>query len=218
MSSSKGTTFTVRLAPPVLWGDSQDTVWQVINGGPGNYYIKPNNFDTNGTIQKFYWNASPGLTGADSTSADSEMYNFNSALINTGFPYYVYGRDSDGLLRGNVSGNPFVVFADSVPPTPVVAFSINASGGIINWRGKDTKDGNQTQYEILFIKATTDPVEPTNIISAYKAGANYSAATVGGFDFSYTVATQGPGEYHCQVIAKDARGSIAKSTVAIQVY
>jgi hypothetical protein len=174
------------------------------------------NQDTNGTLQRFYWSEDGSFdsTTAIKTADSNRTRTFSQLELLGGIPTWVYGRDDDGLLRG---GN-FVVYADSAPPAPVVTFSISAGGGVINWRGKDGKDGNQTKYEILLKKGTTDPVEPTDIISQYNAGANYAAATVGGFDFSYSFITQGSGEYHCQVIAKDARGTISKSTVVISAY
>jgi hypothetical protein len=221
MSSSKDTAILVRLAPPVLWGDKpgtpNDTTFVIINNGAGaNYKIHINSKDTNGVIQKYIWNFTNTIdSSAQFVTPDSQYTKlFTSLEINQAQNIWIYGRDDDGLLRGN----KFVLFADSAPPAPVVTFSISAGGGVINWRGKDVKDGNQTKYEILLKKGTTDPVEPTDIISQYNAGANYAAATVGGFDFSYSFITQGSGEYHCQVIAKDARGTISKSTVVISAY
>jgi hypothetical protein len=219
MSSSKDTTITVRLAPPVLWGDNptKDTVWTIINNGYGiNYNVHINSYDTNGTIGRYYWSEAGSFDSTTATKTNDSLYSRLIGIndVNHAFPIWIYGRDDDGLVRGR----QFIAFADSAPPAPVVTFSISAGGGIINWRGKDTKDGNQTQYEILLKKGTTDPVEPTNIISQYNAGSNYSAATVGGFDFSYSFITQGTGEYHCQVIAKDARGTISRSTVVISAY
>jgi len=215
----------------VLWGDTTgtpfDTVWTVINNGvPASYKIHIKSYDTNGVNFKpvrYYWQdasvafdstiTDPAIDKAK-TNIDSTTWPFRSGEANKGKALWIYGRDDDGLLRGG----EFVIFADSAPPAPVVTFSIGSAGGVINWRGKDAKDGNQTKYEILLKKGTIDPVEPADIISQYNAGANYSAATVGGFDFSYSFITQGTGEYHCQVIAKDARGTISKSTVVISAY
>jgi hypothetical protein len=219
MSSSKDTAILVRLAPPVLWGDNptKDTVWTIINNGYGiNYKVHVNSYDTNGTINRYYWSEAGSFDSTTATKTNDSLYSRLIGIndVNHAFPIWIYGRDNDGLVRGR----QFIAFADSAPPAPVVTFSISAGGGIINWRGKDAKDGNLTQYEILLKKGTTDPVEPTNIISQYNAGVNYAAATVGGFDFSYSFITQGTGEYHCQVIAKDARGTISKSTVVISAY
>jgi len=218
MSSSKDTTILVRLAPPVLWGDAAaptgDTTWVIINNGAGRPYpVHINHFDTNGTIVNYYWNEA-GATLGRMTTTDTIMRSFSQAEMQYPLPIWIYGRDNDSLTRGG----KFIMFADSAPPAPVVTFSISSAGGVINWRGKDGKDGNQTKYEILLKKGTTDPVEPTDIISQYNAGSNYAAATVGGFDFSYSFITQGTGEYHCQVIAKDARGTISRSTVVISAY
>jgi hypothetical protein len=221
MSSSKDTLITVRLGAPVLWGDKpgtpNDTTFVIINNGAGtSYKIHINSKDTNGVIQKYIWNFTSTIdSSAQFVTPDSQYTKlFTSLEINQAQNVWIYGRDDDGLLRGN----KFVLFADSAPQAPTVTFSISAAGGVINWRGKDGKDGNQTQYEILLKKGTTVPVEPTDIISQYNAGSNYSAATVGGFDFSYSFITQGAGEYHCQVIAKDARGTISRSTVVISAY
>jgi hypothetical protein len=220
--SKKDTVVNVRLGAPVLWGDNpaKDTIWVVVNNGPGvNYNVHVNSLDTNGKILQYYWSEE---TAFDSNSVNihkttDSLYtrSFSATEIRyPGFPMWIYGRDNDGLVRGR----QFTVFADSAPPVPVVTFAISSSGGVINWRGKDSKDSNQTQYEVLLKKGTTDPVEPTDVISQFKAGASYSAATIGGFDFSYSLPTQGSGEYHCQVIAKDARGSVSKSLVTIQAY
>jgi hypothetical protein len=202
-----------------LWGDNptKDTVWTVINNGYGiNYNIHINSFDTNGTISRYYWSEAGSFDSVAATKTNDSLYSRLIGIndVNHAFPIWIYGRDDDGLVRGR----QFIAFADSAPPTPSVTFSISAAGGLINWRGKDGKDGNQTQYEILLKKGTTDPVEPTDIISQYTAGSNYAAATVGTFDFSFSFPTQGTGEYHCQVIAKDARGTISRSTVAISAY
>jgi hypothetical protein len=230
--NTKDTVVTVRLGRPVLWADKIDTLWTVVDSGwDRSYSIHINSFDTNGVNQKpirYYWQGSGqpfDSSQADQpaifrkTNTDTVMWPFpNLGTSNQSRTLWIAGRDDDNLLGGRISGTPFVIFADSAPPAPVVTFAINSSGGVINWRGKDAKDSNQTQYEILVKKGTTDPVEPTDVISQYKAGANYSAATIGGFDFSFSLPTQGSGEYHCLVIAKDARGSVSKSLVAVQAY
>jgi hypothetical protein len=217
MSSSKDTTILVRLAPPVLWGDNptKDTVWTIINNGYGiNYNVHVNSYDTNGTINRYYWSEAGSFDSTTATKTNDSHYSRLIGIndVNKGFPIWIYGRDDDQLMRGR----QFVAFADSAPPTPDIV-AANGDGGIkIMWSGKDTKDGTATLYQIL-LKQGASPTA-TDILQAFKAGSTYSAGDAGyNFKLAFTSGTSGL-TYKYKVIAKDARGTISNSVEGSFIY
>ena len=207
-SDSVNVTFTVRLAPPVLWGDgsNKDTLWVPITNGVGTshpYTMTIHNQDTNGTIQRFYWSEDGSFdsTTAIKTADSNRTRTFSQLELLGGIPTWVYGRDDDGLVRG---GN-FIVYADSAPPAPVTTVDKPTGQIKIGWIGKDVKDGNGTMYKIL-LKQGSAP-SSTDVLIDFTSGTSLSPG-LNGYDFSYTfIPSGGNGTYYYQVIAKDARGS-----------
>jgi hypothetical protein len=205
---------TVRLGRPVLWGDSDDTTWVIVDSGSGrNYSIHINSLDTNGTIGRYYWHEEAvfDTTSGSCVKTDDST---RTRLISQAEMHYpllswIYGRDDDGLL----GGKQFVVYADSVPPAPTVTDQVAHPNVMISWSGMDAKDSAETQYKILCDK--NNP--PQEVISDFKAGKEYEDG--GAFDFSFTFEpNQGSGVYYYQIIAKDARNSQNISSVALFNY
>jgi len=141
-------------------------------------------------------------------------------LINTGLvvnqarPIQMWAKDDDSIRSERVR---FWVFPDSAPTTTTTTTS-DAVAGVrkIFWRGKDVKDVDDTQYKIV-IKfgnaAVTDEDEndPVYVVEDFKSGRDYDSG--GSWDFSYTYTpTNGTGDYHYRIVAKDARGSTNRTT------
>lgn len=217
-SDSKDTTIFVRLGAPVLSGDKGDTLWAVVDNGPGiNYNLHVNSKDTNGTIVRYYWDErgtfdSTTLT-ADRKTADSVFSRTIGVLeVNNGFPMWIYARDDDGILNGK----QFVMYSDSAPPAPLLVAPANqavVSGDVtFTWKNMDKHDGTGTRYKIMYKKGTTAEVAVGNM--EFTAGTN-SAITYSAVDgtFSYTASGLPTGTLSWRVIAKDNRGSESTSGV-----
>jgi hypothetical protein len=214
---TKTVDLNVRLGAPVLWGDSGDTLWVVIDRGAGiDYHIHVNNYDTNGVIQKFFWNESgEGIGGADSTTVDSFPRRIGVNDVNHIIPMWIYGRDDDGLVGGNVTGNGFVVFADSAPPAASIVSPTNSVPFIghvddsvtLTWYGLDTHDSLQTQFQISIVS----PSAQETVVQPYQAASSFSHALAGGHEeitFTYKH-TYGTGVFDWKVKSLDARGSLS---------
>ncbi|MDD5672587.1 MAG: hypothetical protein PHC61_00365 [Chitinivibrionales bacterium] len=206
LSARKDSSVTVRKAAPVLWGDAGDTLWTIINNGYANYYYRPDHFDTNGVIQTYYF----GLTNDTGAAIykgplDSASITIDNNNVNKGSIRYIFGKDDDGFLRGNKSGNVFVVFADSAPVVPSLG-SVTISGDSVKfvWQNSDFKDGDSTQFQILF--DTNNP--PTTIIK------NFGTCRKTGANFYYWYHPTAAGTYRYKVISKDARGTTSTSSVS----
>jgi hypothetical protein len=202
----------VKLGAPVVWGDSGDTLWVVVDkgysGANANYYAKVNALDTNGTVQKYYWSNNEWPDSGTVTSVDSLLYSVTELNLNKAQKQYIYARDDDGLI----SGGRFVVFADSAPPIPDVFASVQGDSITIYWKGKDVKDGDQTRYMVLLHQgAEPDSSVGGDVLSGFKSG--YAKDDESGYDFMYRfkIPTSSPKKlYKYQVWARDSRGSVTK--------
>ncbi|MDD5672574.1 MAG: hypothetical protein PHC61_00300 [Chitinivibrionales bacterium] len=187
--------------------------WTIINNGYANYYYRPDHFDTNGIIQTYYF----GLTNDTGAAIykgplDSASITIDNNNINKGSIRYVFGKDDDGFLRGNKSGNAFVVFADSAPPAPSVTFTQPGAGIVLlKWKNMDVKDDSATQYAIV-LGTTANTLTDTLITFTPGKDAAFGKAS-GWFtkqfnpqiDKGYTT------DFYFMVISKDARGTKSKS-------
>jgi PKD repeat protein len=214
-SVSKDTAITVRLGAPVLWGDNpaKDTIWVKVNNDYGNYYYKPQYADTNGTIDTFYFGLNSNINQATKSTVDSALIPVDLNNINKGSLRYIWVKDNDGIIRGR----QITVFADSIPPAPQATYSSDGSQKIM-WSGKDAVDGDATQFKILVKKGTsidsTEENNPAYIVQDFKAGSLYTVELNSKYSFIYTP-TNGFGDYYYMVIARDARGSINRSSRAL---
>jgi hypothetical protein len=176
----------------------------VINNGVGvNYKIHINSRDTNGTIQKYIWNFNSTIdSSAQFVTTDSQYTKiFTQIEMNQAQNIWIYGRDDDGLLRGG----EFVFFADSAPPEPSLG-SPGISGDSVQfvWQNADAKDGDSTQFQILF--DTSNP--PTTVVKPFG-----TCKKLGGL-FYYWYHPAASGIYRFKVIARDARGTTSPSQVS----
>jgi hypothetical protein len=202
------------MAAPVLWGDAtgtpNDTMFVVINNGPNYYKLHTNAFDTNGTIVSYYWNDQQGWQ--DSASSDSShAYQFRVGDINHALALpFVFGvRDDDQILRQK----NFVVFADSVPPAPLVATSQPGLPNIkVQWQGMDVKDDSLTQYAIVLGTSSTTL---NDTLVNYTPGNNSIFGKSAGW-FTYQFNPNNPartpqyaGNFYLRVLSRDARGSVS---------
>jgi hypothetical protein len=220
MSSSKDTTLTVRLAPPVLWGDTTgtpfDTTFVVINNGAGvSYNLHIHAYDTNGVNFKpvrYYWSEESSF---DSTSVNTVKTNdtarsrtIGTLEINHGWTSWIYARDDDGLVRGR----QFTIFADSAPPAPTFfTFAQSSDSVILKWTAvQDAHDGLKTQVQIYIAQGTTStPSTPLFTGSLPTLGdSRFGSENVGGiqcYTYKFKCSFSGAGRW--SVMLQDARGS-----------
>lgn len=214
-SQQKDTLITVRLAPPKLTGDSGDTLWVVIDSVTGTTYtIEVHAADTNGTILCYYWQETPSFDSSVSSCVKTDINSrervFSQNDMHAPIKMWIKACDDDGV----VGGKQFVIYADSVPPAPSVTHSVGTQKVKISWSGKDTKDKDNTQYQVVVKYGTAispgDENNPDYIASAFRPGTEYeSGGPEDDFSFTYTP-SNGSGKYYYLVIARDARGSISK--------
>ena len=222
LSAEKDTTIMVRKAAPVLWGDSVDTLWVVVNNGtPNSYPLHINSYDTNGVNQKpirYYWqdavspfdsNSTNPALDKEKTTIDSTTWPIRSGEANKGKTLWIYGLDDDGFLRGG----QFVVFADSAPCAISSTSDPVAGGRKISWSGLDKKDSLATQFRIL-VKKGSQPDTSDNspdIAKDWTAGSdpsfNYTPANLKPFSWIYTPPTGPQATYYYQIISRDPRGT-----------
>src|SRR5690554_715546 len=147
LSAVKDTVFTVRKGAPEVWGDSDDTLWVVVDDGYTRsgveYYVKINAYDTNGTIINYYFANTPWPDSGTVSSINSIEHEVNSLNLHNGMTKYIHARDDDGFLRGG----EFVVFPDSAPGEIVASYSDQHNR--FQWSGMDKKDSLDTEYRIL---------------------------------------------------------------------
>jgi hypothetical protein len=193
---------TIRLGAPVLWGDSDDTLWLIVDNGYGDYYYKPNYADTNGVIDTFYFGANSSISQATAKyRIDSAAIDINENTVNKGTSRYIWVKDDDGLVRGG----RFVVFADSAPPTPSLgSHTISHDSVKFVWENADYKDGDSTKFKILF--DTNNP--PTTVVK------DFGTCKKVGTEFYFWYHPSVSGKYRYKVIAKDARNSESPSVVS----
>ena len=205
---------TVHLGAPHVWNPG-DTMFVVTPDGGGNDTLRISHYDTNGTIQTFYW-AMNSVTGLDTAHAyskgpaDTLVYNITPTGLNAAFQMAVFGKDDDG----NVGGDTFWLFPDAPPPVPEIlnpALGDITNGLTLRWQNQDAKDGTATQFQILISYTSADP---STVLSAYKPGTQY---TISGSEYRFTFKPTS-GTFKIQVIAKDARGSTTASDIAAYSY
>jgi hypothetical protein len=207
--------FTVRLAPPVLWGDgsNKDTLWVPITNGVGTshpYTMTIHNQDTNGTIQRFYWSEDGSFdsTTAIKTADSNRTRTFSQLELLGGIPTWVYGRDDDGLVRGG----DFIVYADSAPPAPTFFNQGTSTDSVVfKWEKKqDTHDGLKTKLQIYISQGTTSTPSTPLFSSTLPTldDPRIGSETVGGipcFTYKFKCPFSGAGRW--SVMLQDARGS-----------
>jgi hypothetical protein len=213
-SASKDTAITVRLGAPLIYaqGLTKDTIWVPVDSGVGRSYpIRILHSDTNGMITNFFWNEA-GPTLGRMTATDTIMRNIGLNDINASFPMWIYGRDDDGLTRGG----RFMVFADSAPPNITVYALPNADSITIYWSGKDTRDGNQTEYLILLRENTNpDTSRAEDILSNWKTGHRVSDDISYDFMYRFKMVDNVPNKvFRYRVLARDKRLAISQSDIA----
>jgi hypothetical protein len=104
----------------------------------------------------------------------------------------------------------------------VVAATYPANDSItIYWKGKDTRDGDGTQYRVLVHEGSEpDPARTEDVLSDWRNGYRVSDKPVI-YDFMYRfkIPPNNPEKiYYYQVHARDARGSVGKSVIPTFSY
>ena len=155
------------------------------------------------------------------TNIDSSSWSFGQSKMNRGTPFIIYTLDDDGLLRGNSNkdslGNPkkFVVFADSAPKKPDVAYS-QPGGGLVQlkWKNLDVKDDSLTQFAITL---GTSDIGCNDTLISWTAANNATFQKSGGwmtYTFNPNDLARTPHyatDFYFMVIARDARGTKSRS-------
>jgi hypothetical protein len=169
--------------------------------------------DSNGTIPNYYWDYyGPNFDTLDGgiikNSTPFDTLQVLPPSMNNAMKMAVFGKDDDG----NVAGDTFWLFPDAPPPAPTLHDAETVDSVTIYWKGKDVKDGDQTQYRVLVHNNNEpDSAIPADILSNWKSG--YLASDLSQYDymFKFKVA-HSANLYYYQVHARDARGSITSST------
>ena len=221
--STRALSVLVRLGRPMVkegtnsdsiqWvrGAVYDTMFYVYKGS-GNTWVIVDTSDTNGFMQRFDWDR--GNDGSwDYTTTQPALYQFFN--LNAASLVSVRGKDDDSV---NSNKLPFYVFPDEPPPVPTVTSDPITGGRKISWSGKDAKDGNSTQYKIIALKSPdgnpVTPSETADIVQDWQAGSLFASGSPYD-DFSFTFTPNGgTGKYFYQVISRDARGSISRSSMS----
>ena len=225
LSAVKDTVFTVRKGAPEVWGDSDDTLWVVVDDGVNKNYplnLVDNAYDSNGINNRpvrYYINDgeifdSTHISAKKSSDGNFEWY-VDEDRVNTNpkrIQFYVL--DDDGFLRGG----EFVVFADSAPGEIVATHDAATYGRTISWSGMDKKDSLDTEYRILVkLGSSLEESDTTEefIAKDWTRGNDpefgYEPSAPKPFSWTY-IPDQGNDTYFYQVIARDARGSVSKSS------
>jgi hypothetical protein len=195
---------------PIQWID--DSLFYVYTGGNPTFTV--DTIDSNGTIQKFFWD----IYGDGVNDSTNIPYWTQFVPAGAATKIVVTGRDDDQLISMPFA---FYMYPDAPPPaTTTTTSDAVASVRKIFWTGKDVKDGNATQYKLVIKKGSAssadsitvaDESNPAYIVQDFRAGSLYDSGSPN-FDFSYTYApTGGTGVYHYRIVSKDARGSLARN-------
>jgi len=213
-SAKRDKAVMVRLGRPMLWGDTGDTTWVIVDSGSGrSYRIHINSRDTNGIISRFYWDEKAtfdSTNNCEKTTDSTRMRLISQAEMHYPLLSWIYGRDEDGLL----GGKRFVVYADSVPPKPVGLFMQMTDGGDsvqIQWDSTalDGKEGLDTEIKLMYKFGTTG--EPDVTLMAYTPARQLRTS---GTKRYYKFKKTQTGDILYRVVLRDKRGSETRSEVA----
>jgi hypothetical protein len=201
----------------------------VDNGYDRYYPIHINSYDTNGVNNRpvrYYWQGagqSFDTTRSEplplrKTNKDTVHWYFespNPATPNVAKQFWIAALDDDGLLRGRMSGTPFVVFADSAPPRPSSLLpGTSGQNTVLKWQNTtDAKDGMKTQVQIYVCNGIVcDPSTP--LFTGEWPTLDDARFGTEGSRFTYTFDCSFSGDGNFKVAYKDARGTISESNVA----
>jgi len=207
MSAVKTCTIFVRMGRPVLKGGASyglpiqwkaDTMFYIYTGGNPSFAV--DTIDTNGVIQKFYWDI-----GRDGIN-DSTAVPFWSQYVppNMATPFRITSKDDDGLKS---LAFDFVVFPDAPPDTPLVYNEVPFGDSVtLRWSRYDLKDGKDAT--LFGIKIDYVGNNPTNLLIE-QTGSKFGWD---GTRYTYKFKPSNP-SFSYRIYAKDARGSVTESLV-----
>jgi hypothetical protein len=187
--------------------------WVIVDGNYGRYYsIHINAYDTNGLNNKpvryfFQEYGQPFDTTQTEplplrkANTDTVMWYFSvTGTPNQTKQFWIAAIDDDKLLRGKISGTPWIVFADSAPPKPGMVSPQTPDSVLIRWNNYDAKDGpDSTIFEVLIGPLNGTPTTRKII----QAGALFTK--VNGY-YTYKI-EQATASFSYRVIAQDKRGT-----------
>jgi hypothetical protein len=204
----------VHLGMPRVWNAQGDTLFVVCPEGGADVSLHINSFDTNGTVQKYYWdfNAVNGLdtnvTPTYKTDVDSITKAIDPGTVNVGYRMAIFGKDDDG----NVAGDTMWLYPDAPPPAPTFfKDSTFADTTVLKWEAiHDVHDNLKTQVQIFIRQGTNgEPNIPlfTGTLPSLD-DARFGSQTVGGvpcYNYKFKCSFAGAGRW--RVVLQDARGS-----------
>ena len=204
-SPTKSTTVRVRLAPPVVRGDTGDTLWVVVDTGFGDYYYRPQYSDTNGVIDTFFFGIDNTISTATKSTADSALLNIDHSRLHIGVYRYIWVKDDDDLVRGG----KFVVFADSAPPKPISLNAVMNAGSdsiLFMWgMSLDNKDSLATKAKIEICFGTEWTTGTT--IKDWTPASQFAIVNYGGDKRLFAFKKEQTGDILWRVTFMDARGT-----------
>ncbi len=218
-SSVKVCSTLVRMGRPKVWV-SNDTLFVPTQSSGGYVDIPVNSFDTNGTIQKYYWdfNAPFDTNIVNTDKRNDSIYSYNVQFPDMPFRMAVFVKDDDNLFGGDT----FWLYPDAPPITPDTISPkknqlISTDTVELVWKGEDKRDGINTQFSILL----QDDISPTNIVLDYSQSNLISVENVGGvnhFRYRYAISYPKGSTIFWKVIAKDAFGRTSESAISFFRY
>ena len=196
----------------MVQGDAGDTLWVVVDKGYRDYYYRPYAYDTNGTVDTFYFSQTSNINDAVKTTIDSMIYNVSDLTVNRGSVRYIWVKDDDGFVTGGI----FRVYADSAPPVPSLVgppadSMVNAGGSVtLRWKKDDVHDRKETKFQVVLWNVAGDTTRVD-----WTPGTTYftnNDGTDNHFAYTYTPNYPASRTVFWRVDAKDAQESSTKGS------
>ena len=135
------------------------------------------------------------------------VYNVSDLTVNHGSVRYIWVKDDDGLVRGNM----MVVFADSAPPRPAsFAYGTSGDSTILKWeKATDDKDGLNTQVQIFIKYGNTDEPDSALFQEPWPTldDSLFSEETISGLGLHATYTFKPTTSGRWRVVLRDERGT-----------
>ncbi len=198
----------VKKGAPRVWVDG-DTLFVPTPAIGGDIDIPVNSIDSNGTIDKYWWDfiAGNGLDTNDlsiKTTTDSIYDNFfvSSGSVNEAMQMAVFCRDDDGIAAGDT----FWLYPDGPPDTAIIIRPAQDTvygkdPVIIQWTGLDEHDSLATEFAVMLDYPDGGDVYDT--LQGFLPASDYKQGTV----FEYQFTPTAGGTYKMRILSRDRTGS-----------
>ena len=206
----------VRKGSPVIWADRGDTIIIPVNRGytssTTKYYAVIHAYDTNGTIQTYYWGNDPWPQYATTTPTCSLEYEIDGTTLHLARSKYIYVKDDDGY----VSGGMYYIYPDSAPPKPVGLAYDMIGTDTVRLMFDTTLDKKDRENMLIRIELCygTD-CTPSQPLLDWTPAYQFSVISYGGKQKRiYKFKKSQSGDDRWKVLFKDRNGLISESDIA----